>query len=251
MAFWSRLFTRGTHERDAAYRQGARDARQHPLGEFTDPESQPAYVSELRARSRQRVAEIDRGLVARRTALLREAAEARETILRELSRPDVPQANGHRPLPAAGGQDAFISIAEARWRREERRRRDVVRAAGDTLQRARTRIEQLAQEWQSALAEREHAVAATQAEADVLIAAYRSGVMSAHPRREELPPLWKGEVAATTRPPTLTEGTQELGRILQDVEHRIELWHHQVRPALPSPDPEPEPAPPDDHEEGA
>lgn len=236
MAFWSRLFTRGTNERDAAYRQGARDARQHPLGEFTDPESQPAYVSELRARARQRVAEIDGGLVARRTALLCQAAEARESILRELSRPGLDPVNGHHPPPATAGEDAFISIAEARRRREERRRQDVVRTAGDTVQRARTRIEQLSQEWQSALAEREHAVAAAQAEADVLIAAYRSGVMSAHPRREELPPLWKGEVAATAQPPAMTEGTQELGRILQDVEHRIELWHHQVRPALPAPE---------------
>jgi hypothetical protein len=69
MAFLSRLLKRGDPlaEREEARRQGMRDARQHPLGEFTDPDYQPAYVTEIRARAREQITEVDRRLAAART----------------------------------------------------------------------------------------------------------------------------------------------------------------------------------------
>jgi hypothetical protein len=237
MAFLSRLFKRGDPlaEREEARRQGMRDARRHPLGEFTDPDYQPVYVTEIRARAREQITEVDRRLAAARTALLERAVGAREAILRELGRGDTrpesrpSQANGHAP----GDEDAFISIAEARTRRAEARRRAVVEEANANVQRARARIEQLSQEWESALIEREHEVEAVQARAEQLIAAYKGGVLEAHPRREEIPSLWKGEViamGAAGDTPAAVSGREEIGRILREVEGRIEVWRAEVMP---------------------
>jgi hypothetical protein len=243
MAFLSRLFKRDDPlaEREEARRQGMRDARQHPLGEFTDPEFQPAYVTEVRARARERITEVDRRLAATRSSLLGRAVGARETILRELARADLrPLPEDLQPLPErANGhaadspseEDPFISIAEARWRRAEARRRGVVREAGDTVHAARAQIEQLTQEWESALIERNHAVETVHARAEQLIAAYRGGVMRAHPRREEIPSLWKGEVIAmdsSVESATAVSGREEIGRIMEEVEARIDVWHTEV-----------------------
>lgn len=252
MAFLSRLFKWGAGdppaEREDAHRQGMRDARQHPLGEFTDPEFQPSYVTEVRARARERITEVDRRLAATRTALLERAVGARETILRELGRADLrpvaEHANGHAPgakgagpaddpgaAASAGDEDAFISIAEARRRRAEARRKAVVQEAGDTVHRARAQIERLTQEWESALIERNHAVETVHARAEQLIAAYRGGVMRAHPRKEEIPSLWKGEVIAMDSSgdsAAAVSGREEIGRIMEEVEARIEVWHAEV-----------------------
>jgi hypothetical protein len=252
MAFLSRLFKWGAGdplaEREEARRQGMRDARQHPLGEFTDPEFQPSYVTEVRARARERITEVDRRLAATRTALLDRAVGARETILRELGRADLrpiaDHTNGHEPgakdagpagdpaaAASANGEDAFISIAEARRRRAEARRRAVVQEAGDTVHRARAQIERLTQEWESALIERNHAVETVHARAEQLIAAYRGGVMRAHPRKEEIPSLWKGEVIAMDSSgdsAAAVSGREEIGRIMEEVEARIEVWHAEV-----------------------
>ncbi|MEU7740525.1 hypothetical protein [Nonomuraea sp. NPDC049158] len=289
MAFWSRLFKWGAGdplaEREEARRQGMRDAREHPLGEFTDPEFQPSYVTEVRALARERITEVDRRLAATRTALLERAVGARETILRELGRadlrPDGGYGNGSGPRSAsasasasgsgsgsiagagvgagvegagsagdsaaasadastrasAGGEDAFISIAEARRRRGEARRRVVLQEASDTVHRARAQIERLTQEWESALIERNHAVETVHARAEQLIAAYRGGVMRAHPRKEEIPSLWKGEVIAMDSSgdsAAAVSGREEIGRIMEEVEARIEVWHAEVIPqALP------------------
>ncbi|TDD21313.1 hypothetical protein [Nonomuraea diastatica] len=292
MAFLSRLFKRGDPlaEREEARRQGMRDARRHPLGEFTDPEFQPAYVTEIRARAREQITEVDRRLAATRTALMERALGEREVILRELGRSDTlpppsTSPNGHAPAPpepgpgaapdtgpnttpenhpgatpearqdaesgqapvqqAAGAdaaatwavgareRDPFISIAEARALRAEARRRAVVEEANAGVQRARARIEHLTQEWDSALIQRDHEVEAVQARAEQLIAAYKSGVLRAHPRKEEVPSLWKGEIIAmdaTAGNPTAVSGRQEIGRILREVENRIEVWHAEVLP---------------------
>ncbi|WP_327102522.1 hypothetical protein [Nonomuraea glycinis] len=277
MAFLSRLFRRSDPlaEREEARRQGMRDARRHPLNEFTDPDRQPAYVTEVRARAREQITEVDRELAVRRTALLERALGAQQTIMRELSRHDLRPSsptNGHlRPaaepaahlphhgsdsaaetqarLPhhgsdsaaetqaahAGGEDDPFISIAEARWRRAEARRRRELTAAGETVRQARARLAQLGQEWESALIEREHAVEALHARAEQLIAAYRSGVLRAHPRREEIPSLWKGEVIAMNAAgdtPAGVSGREEMGRILHEVEERIEVWHAEVLPTV-------------------
>ncbi|MET8001132.1 hypothetical protein [Nonomuraea glycinis] len=262
MAFLSRLFRRSDPlaEREEARRQGMRDARRHPLNEFTDPDRQPAYVTEVRARAREQITEVDRELAVRRTALLERALGAQQTIMRELSRHDLrpsSPANGHlRPaaepaahLPhhgsdsaaetqaahAGGEDDPFISIAEARSRRAEARQRRELTEAGETVRQARARLAQLGQEWESALIEREHAVEALHARAEQLIAAYRSGVLRAHPRREEIPSLWKGEVIAmnaTGDTPAGVSGREEMGRILHEVEERIEVWHAEVLPTV-------------------
>lgn len=240
MAFLSRLFKRGDPlaDREEARRQGMRDARQHPLGEFTDPEFQPAYVTEIRARAREQITEVDRRLAATRTALLERAAGAREEILRELGRSDTrpeppPPANGHEPAAGLDERpvDAFISIAEARARRAEARRRGVVEEADAKVQRARALIEHLTQEWESALTDRDHEVEAVHARAEQLIAAYKGGVLRAHPRKEEVPSLWKGEVIATEPTgdtATALSGREEIGRILREVEDRIEVWRAEV-----------------------
>ncbi|PZG01775.1 hypothetical protein, partial [Nonomuraea aridisoli] len=248
MAFLSRLFNRGDPlaEREEARRQGRKDARSHPLGEFTDPDFQPAYVTEIRARAREQITEVDRRLAARRTALLERALGEREVILRELGRSDT------RPQPAAYANghdgDGFISIAEARARRAEARRRAMVEESNAGVQRARARLEHLTQEWENALAERDHEVEAVHARAEQLIAAYKSGVLQAHPRREEIPSLWKGEVIAVDAPgggAAAGSGREEIARILREVEQRIEVWHAEVMPAHPRPQltpPDPEPA---------
>ncbi|TDE57946.1 hypothetical protein E1295_06610 [Nonomuraea mesophila] len=258
MAFLSRLFRRGDPlaEREEARRQGMRDARRHPLGEFTDPEFQPAYVTEIRARAREQITEVDRQLAATRTALTERALGEREIILRELGRSDTlpqPFLNGHtaephpdtaeaRPGAGAGAaaeaarstqRDPFISIAEARALRAEARRRALVEEANAGVQRARARIEHLTQEWESALMRRDHEVEAVQARAEQLIAAYKSGVLRAHPRKEEIPSLWKGEIIAmdaTAGNPMAVSGRREIGRILREVEDRIEVWHAEVLP---------------------
>ncbi|MGP3965432.1 hypothetical protein ACTWPT_56740 [Nonomuraea sp. 3N208] len=242
MAFLSRLFKRGDPlaEREEARRLGMRDARRHPLGEFTDPDYQPAYVTEIRARAREQITEVDRRLAAARTVLLERATGAREVILRELGRSDTlpePAAhvNGHGPAADQDNRpvDAFISIAEARARRAEARRRAVVEEANANVQRARARIEQLSQEWESALIERDHEVEAVHARAEQLIAAYKGGVLEAHPRKEEIPSLWKGEVIAmeaTGDTPAASSGREEIGRILREVEGRIEVWRAEVMP---------------------
>lgn len=269
MAFLSRLFNRGDLPagREEAHRQGMRDARQHPLGEFTDPEFQPAYVTELRARARERITEVDRRLAVARTGLLERAVGARETILRELGRSDARPSeyvNGSVPgdPPDGAEADPFISIGEARRRRAEARWRAVVEAADGKVQQARARIEQLSQEWESALIERDHEVEAVHARTEQLIAAYKGGVMRAHPRKEEIPSLWKGEVIAmdaTGGTPSAVSGREEIGRILREVEERIEVWRAEVLPReLPAGEPPhrprlapgPEtPPPPSDHEE--
>ncbi|MGW4956934.1 hypothetical protein ACWEPL_06860 [Nonomuraea sp. NPDC004186] len=240
MAFLSRLFKRGDPpaEREEARRRGMRDAREHPLGEFTDPEFQPAYVTEVRALAREQVTEVDRRLAATRTAILERALGAREVILQELARsdthPEPALANGHVSDEVDEQQpDAFISIAEARARRAEARRRAVVEEANVGVQRARARIEHLTQEWESALIERDHEVEAVHARAEQLIAAYKGGVLGAHPRREEIPSLWKGEViamGATGETVTAVSGREEIARILREVEDRIEVWHAEVMP---------------------
>ncbi|MGW0193192.1 hypothetical protein [Nonomuraea sp. NPDC003201] len=239
MAFLSRLFKRGDPpaEREEARRRGMRDAREHPLGEFTDPEFQPAYVTEVRALAREQVTEVDRRLAATRTAILERALGAREVILQELARsdtrPEPAPANGHVPDEVDEQPDAFISIAEARARRTEARRRAVVAEANVGMQRARARIEHLTQEWESALIERDHEVEAVYARAEQLIAAYKGGVLRAHPRREEIPSLWKGEViamGATGETATAVSGREEIARILREVEDRIEVWHAEVMP---------------------
>ncbi|SEF71250.1 hypothetical protein SAMN05444920_101441 [Nonomuraea solani] len=309
MAFLSRLFKRGDPlaEREEARRRGMRDARRHPLGEFTDPEFQPSYVTEIRALAREQVTEVDRRLAATRTALLERALGEREVILRELARSDTrpdpqphtspppytspgppphtsphtpgqassdppaptggarpgspphassgsppltssgspPLTNGQAPVPPDDGvspppvMDPFISIAEARARRAEARRRVVVEESNAGMQRARARIEHLTQEWESALIERDHEVEAVHARAEQLVAAYKSGVLRAHPRKEEVPALWKGEVIAmdaTGGTSTAISGREEIGRILREVEDRIEVWHAEVLPrALPGP----------------
>ncbi|MFI6734618.1 hypothetical protein ACIBI9_16945 [Nonomuraea sp. NPDC050451] len=266
MAFLSRLFKRRDPpaEREEARRRGMRDAREHPLGEFTDPEFQPSYVTEIRALAREQVTEVDRRLAATRTAILERALGAREVILRELARsdtrPEPAPANGH--VPDEDGEqppDAFISIAEARARRAEARRRAVVEEANAGVQRARARIEHLTQEWESALIERDHEVEAVHARAEQLIAAYKGGVLRAHPRREEIPSLWKGEViamGATGETATAISGREEIARILREVENRIEVWHAEVMPReLPggtrrplSPPPPADPAVPEDRD---
>lgn len=233
MAFLSRLFKRDDPlaEREEARRQGMRDARRHPLGEFTDPEFQPAYVTEIRARAREEITQVDRRLAARRTALLERALGQREAILRELGRADTrpePYMNGH--AGPAMEEDPFISIAESRARRAEARRRAVVEESNAGVQRARARIEHLTQEWESALIERDHEVEAVHARAERLIAAYKSGVLLNHPRKEDIPALWKGEVIAmdATDTPAAASGREEIGRILREVEARIEVWHAEV-----------------------
>ncbi|MDA0646570.1 hypothetical protein OUY24_38575, partial [Nonomuraea ferruginea] len=316
MAFLSRLFKRGDPlaEREEARRQGMRDARRHPLTTFTDPESRPPFVAEVRARAREQIAEAGRRLAARRGELLDQSLAAREAILLELSRTDLlpqPPPNGHpgppadpyppgsRPSPDSAGpygnppgsrpspgpygdppdpdsagpygdsgaraagpyggsgaraagsygdrdghpaapyeEDAFISIAEARWRRGEARRREAVRESQESVQRAGARIGQYAQEWENALVEHDHEVEAVHARAEQIIAAYRSGVMETHPRREEIPPLWQGEVIAmepTGETRLGISGRDELGRILHEVEARVADWHTKVLPhELPS-----------------
>ncbi|MFC5823681.1 hypothetical protein ACFPZ3_07470, partial [Nonomuraea insulae] len=233
MAFLSRLFKRDDPlaEREEARRQGMRDARRHPLGEFTDPEFQPAYVTEIRAWAREEITQVDRRLAARRTALLERALGQREAILRELGRADTrpePYVNGH--AGPAMEEDPFISIAESRARRAEARRRAVVEESNSGVQRARARIEHLTQEWESALIERDHEVEAVHARAERLIAAYKSGVLLNHPRKEDIPSLWKGEVIAmdATGTPAASSGREEIGRILREVEARIEVWHAEV-----------------------
>lgn len=260
MAFLSRLFKRGhgdplaerERELERAHRQGLRDARQHPLGEFTDTEVQPAYVSEVRAWAKEQIAHLDQELAETRARLVREAGQAQETILRETSRLDLVPETPWRPAPpptdanadadepadeqdggAAVQEDAFITIGESRRRRAERERRAASREAGDTVQRSRARIEQLAQEWDSALVSRNHAVDAIHARAEQRIAAYRAGVMRAHPRKEEIALLWKGEVVAmdsTMDSPTAIAGREALGRLLSDVDQRIEVWRAEQRP---------------------
>ncbi|MEV4802153.1 hypothetical protein AB0K18_19235 [Nonomuraea sp. NPDC049421] len=242
MAFLPRLFRRHDPpaEREEARRRGMRDARLHPLGEFTDPEFQPAYVSEVRAQAREEVTLVDRRLAATRTALLERALGERETILRELGRTGTrpPPPNGHA-LPAPDDPDPFISIAEARARREEARRRTAVEESDAAVQRARARIEHLTQEWESALIERDHEVEAVHARAELLIAAYKSGVLRAHPRKEEIPSLWKGEVVAMTGGgEAAVAGREEIGRILREVEERIDAWHAEVLPPELTPPPE-------------
>ncbi|MEU6712421.1 hypothetical protein ABZ897_13155 [Nonomuraea sp. NPDC046802] len=254
MAFLSRLFRRDDPltEREQARRQGMRDARRHPLGEFTDPDFQPAFVAEIRARARERITEVDRRLAATRTVLLERALGEREVILRELGRSGTrpePPVNGHAPAEdETDEQDPFISIAEARVRRAEARRRALVEEANAGVQRARARIEHLTQEWESALLERDHEVEAVHARAEQHIAAYKGGVLEVHPRKEEVPPLWKGEVVAmeaTEETATAISGREEIARILREVEDRIEVWHAEVMPQevptgprqLPSPPP--------------
>lgn len=239
MAFLSRLFKRADPpaEREEAHRRGMRDAREHPLSEFTDPDFQPAYVTEIRALAREEITRVDRRLAATRTALLERALRERETILRELGRADTrPPVNGHAPPPSGDGPasaDPFISIAESRARREEARRRVLVEESNAGVQRSRARIEHLTQEWESALIERDHEVEAVHARAERLIAAYKSGVLRGHPRKEEIPSLWKGEVVAmdaTGDRPAAVSGREEIGRILREVEARIEVWHAEVLP---------------------
>ncbi|MFC4113007.1 hypothetical protein [Nonomuraea zeae] len=213
-------------------------------------------MTEIRARAREQVTEVDRRLATARTALLERALGAREVILRELGRSDTrpepaaASANGHAATAHDGSEpepdrprgpreeerppvDPFISIAEARVRRAEARRRAVVEEANANVQRARARIEHLTQEWESALIDRDHEVEAVHARAEQLIAAYKSGVLKAHPRKEEIPSLWKGEVIAvdaTRGTPAAVSGREEIGRILREVEERIEVWHAEVLP---------------------
>ncbi|GAA1636878.1 hypothetical protein GCM10009733_037480 [Nonomuraea maheshkhaliensis] len=252
MAFLSRLFKRADPpaEREEAHRRGMRDAREHPLSEFTDPGFQPAYVTEIRALAREEITRVDRRLAATRTALLERALGERETILRELGRAGTrPPANGHAPPPSGSDPaqaDPFISIAESRARREEARRRVLVEESNAGVQRSRARIEHLTQEWESALIERDHEVEAVHARAERLIAAYKSGVLRAHPRREEIPSLWKGEVVAmdaTGDRPAAVSGREEIGRILREVEARIEVWHAEVLPRELPTGPETRPTP--------
>ena len=62
--------------------------------------------------------------------------------------------------------------------------------------------------------------------------------MRAHPRKEEIPSLWKGEVIAMDSSgdsAVAVSGREEIGRIMEEVEARIEVWHAEVIPqALPS-----------------
>ena len=147
--------------------------------------------------------------------------------------------------------DEFISIGESRARRAEARRQAVLEEAGDTVHRARAQIERLTQEWESALIERNHEVEAVHARAEQLIAAYKGGVLRVHPRKEEIPSLWKGEVIAmdsTGESAAAVSVREEIGRILLEVETRIEAWHAEVMPrALPGgPDRELAPGPTED-----
>ncbi|MFD1937240.1 MULTISPECIES: hypothetical protein [Nonomuraea] len=268
MAFLSRLFKRGSgdplserdHEREEAHQQGVKDAREQPLRHFTDAECQPAFLFEIRSRARERIARVDQGVAARRTDLLREVGLARETVFRETGRADLHPGvtpNGgaaesgraagrgseggrhdpHGDHPGTGRarpgeEDPFISIAEARRRRAERARREALREASDRIHGARSRIEQLAREWDGMLVERNHEVEAIHAWAQQVIAAYRRGVMGAHPRREEIPSLWKGEVVAMDSVGdgvTAISSREEIGGLLEEVEHRIEIWHSEVR----------------------
>lgn len=238
MAFLSRLFKRGDPlaEREEARRQGMRDARRHPLTTFTDPGSRPAFVAEVRAHAREQITEAGRRLAALRGELLERAMAAREEILLELDRTDLlpqPPPEGDAAPERSTGEDAFISIAEARWRREEARRREAVRRSQENVQRAGARISQCAQEWENALIEHDHEVAAVHARAEQLIAAYRSGVMETHPRREEIPPLWQGEVIAVE--PTADSrlgisGREEMRRLVREIDHRVTEWRTRVLP---------------------
>ncbi len=240
MAFLSRLFKRDARtltrdgppaEREEARRQGVRDARLHPLSEFTDPEFQPAYVTGVRALAREQVAEIDRRLATVRTALLEQAVEARERIMGELGH------GGTRPEPHPPVErrtaEGFITLEEARARRAEARRRQAAEEAHVRAQRERARVERLQQEWESALMDREHQVEAVHARTEQLIAAYKAGVLEAHPRKEEIPSLWKGEVIAaepTGGTALGASGREEIGRIRREIEERIEAWHAEVLP---------------------
>ncbi|MFI6326235.1 hypothetical protein ACIBG8_52550 [Nonomuraea sp. NPDC050556] len=234
MGLWSRLFRRGDgdpladRERELreAHRQGVRDARSHALGEFTDPDVQPAYVSAVRAWAKERIALLDQQLEETRTELAREAGGAHEVITRETSRPELFALPAVPPSEESEG-DAFISIGESRRRRAAKERREASRAAGDAVLRARARIDRLKQEWDSVLVGRNHAVDAIHARAEQRIAAYRAGVMQAHPRREEIVALWKGEVVAmdsTMDSPAAIAGRESFGRLLGDADLRIEAW---------------------------
>ncbi|MFI6294414.1 hypothetical protein ACIBEJ_22680 [Nonomuraea sp. NPDC050790] len=230
MAFLARLFRRSTgldQEREDAHQQGVRDARQHALHEFTDPDCQPAYLGEVRAMARERIARLDRELADVRTGLLREAGAARQAVLR-MTVGGAPPAPPNGTRAANGrGDDEFITIAEARRRRAERRRAAEVEDAAEQVYAARAEMERLAREWDGAVLRRNHDVEQVHAWAQRMIAAYRSGVMRAHPRREEIPPLWKGEVTAmdTAAP---VAGDEELGGLLEEVERRVELWQAEV-----------------------
>ncbi|MFI6498350.1 hypothetical protein [Nonomuraea typhae] len=241
MAFLSRLFRRETgpdREREQAHAQGMRDARQHALHQFTDPDCQPAYLGELRAMARERIARLDRELAGVRTALLRQAGTARQAVLEVTLQEELTQNGSANGQAAPAGEDGFISIAEARRRRAERRRAEAVRAAVQQVHEARAQVERLAREWDGAVLRRNHDVEEVHAWAQRMIAAYRSGVMRAHPRREEIPPLWKGEVIAMDTA-AVTSG-EEMGRLLDEVEHRVERWqatvngHHELKGATAS-----------------
>lgn len=200
---------------------------------------------------------MDQRLAAVRGEMLREAGEARQEILRVTLESGVSLAagrsfgthgaggygsgsgsgsNGDRAggEPGSGGHsgtaqdgDAFISIAEARRRRAAGRREAAVREAAEVLRLARGRIERVAREWDGAMMARDHAVEEINAWAQQLVAAYRSGVMRAHPRREEIPALWKGEVVVMDTASSLA-GAEEIGRLLVDVEQRVEVWRVAV-----------------------
>lgn len=239
MAFWSRLFKRGDGDPHAdrerelrkAHRQGVRDARSHALGEFTDPDVQPAYVSAVRAWAKEEIARLDQRLEATRTELAQAAGDAHEIVVRETARselltPSAPRVDSEN-LEGPPAEDAFISIGESRLRRATRERLGALHAADDAVQRARARIERLAQEWDSVQVGRNHAVDAIHARAEQRIAAYRAGVMQAHPRKEEIAALWKGEVVAmdsTMDSPAAVAGREGFGRLLGDADRRIEGW---------------------------
>lgn len=234
MGLWSRLFRRGDGDPHAdrerelreAHRQGVRDARSHALGEFTDQDVQPAYVSAVRAWAKEQIALLDQRLEETRTELARAAGDAHEVITRETARPDLAVLPAVPPSDDSE-EDAFISIGESRRRRAAKERREASRAAGDAVLRARARIDRLKQDWDSVLVGRNHAVDAIHARAEQRIAAYRAGVMQAHPRREEVAALWKGEVVAmdsTMDSPAAVAGRESFGRLLGDADHRIEVW---------------------------
>ncbi len=251
-------------DREQARRRGMRDARQGPLGEFTDPGSQPSFVAEVLAQVREEIAAIDKRLSAGQLALLARLDEAKASILGELDRFDLrpgPYTNGH----SARETGEFISIAESRRRRAEALRLREVEAARRRVREALALAERCAQEWESAVDERDHDVEAAYARAAQLIAAYRSGARRTHPRREEIPPLWPGEIAAmdpAAGTPAALAGRERMNRILREVEGRVEEWHAVVlppeltprgrHPQLPPPgtrpadQPEPGPNPPHD-----